>query len=149
MNEKLIAAVYEQNGSWQSIKDVASCYSGAAGGFSGFIYYTETTEFYDKNWELIREVAKQQAEDLLVSGSVAEMIGHFKDGDELVETLLDRGWKGIAEDDSDDWGVTQFKNTMAWYALEEVAQWVQGWDDCPEDIPEDFVASYQDETEEE
>jgi len=146
MNEKLIAAVYEQNGSWQSIKDVASCYSGAAGGFSGFIYYTETTEFYDKNWELIRDVIKEQSLDL---GGVSEMISNFKNGQELIDVLLEYGWRGIAETGSDEWEVTQFKNTMAWYALEEVAQWVQGWDDYPEDIPEDFVASYQDETEEE
>ena len=140
MNDKLIAAVYEQNGSWQSIHDVmcGAGRGGAADGYSGFIYYGETSEFYSKNWELIREVAKQQAEDLLVSGSVAEMIGHFKDGDELTETLLDRGWKGIAEDDSDDWGVTQFKNTMSWFALEQVSIWLETWSDYPEDIPEEF-----------
>jgi hypothetical protein len=84
---------------------------GISGGFSGFIYYSETTDFSKRNICLIREMARQQAEDFGMG--MLEMIQGFnclgKDFslDEIGETLF-----GGGED-------VQILNALAWYAAEE------------------------------
>ena len=85
---------------------------GISGGISGFIYYSETTDFAKRNIRLIREMARQQADDFGMG--MLEMIQGFnclgKDFslDEIAETLFGGG------DDK------QILNALAWYAAEEV-----------------------------
>ena len=97
---------------------------GAAGGFTGFIYYSDTTKFYSKNRNLILSFAREQAEDIGYS-TVADMVAAFNCIDlkpHEVEYVLAFGEK------SDDF--THLANGLAWFALEEVArdymQWRQG-----------------------
>jgi hypothetical protein len=84
---------------------------GINGGFSGFIYYSETTDFAKRNIRLIREMARQQADDFGMG--MLEIIQGFnclgKDFslDEIGETLFGGG------DDE------QILNALAWYAAEE------------------------------
>jgi len=87
---------------------------GINGGFSGFIYYSETCKFALDNIKLIRDLAKDHAEQLGIG--MLEMIAGFNclvsdySQDEIGETL----W-GNAED-------TQILNALAWYAGEEIAR---------------------------
>jgi hypothetical protein len=90
---------------------------GASGGVSGFIYHTETIDFFDKNKESIMALAKEMADDVGYT-STYEMIANFNclndnySLDEIVESL-----HGVENDSS-----TQVKNAMSWFALEEVAR---------------------------
>ena len=110
---KLAQAVVDQMGgeesflsSWEDITN-----HGISGGFSGFIYYNETNQFAKHNIRLIREMARQQADDFGMG--MLEMIQGFnclgKDFslDEIGETLFGGG-------DNE-----QILNGLAWYAAEE------------------------------
>lgn len=97
---------------------------GAAGGFSGFIYYSDTTKFYSKNRKSILSFARQQADDIGYS-TVADMVAAFNCIDlkpHEIEYAFAYGEK------SDDF--THLANGLAWFALEEVArdyvQWQHG-----------------------
>ena len=110
---ELAQAVVEQMGGEESFlekwEDVVN--HGISGGFSGFIYYSETTDFAKKNLRLIREMARNQADDFGVG--MLEMIQGFnclgKDFslDEIGEALFG------GEDH------TQILNALAWYAAEQ------------------------------
>jgi hypothetical protein len=113
---KLAESVVNQMGgdesflsSWEDIIN-----HGISGGFSGFLYYSETTDFAKRNIRLIRELAKQQADDFGLG--MLEMIKGFRclnnaySEDEIGECL----W-GEGNDDSD-----QILNALAWYACEEI-----------------------------
>jgi len=75
---------------------------GVGTGWPGFTYYEDTSEFYDEYaeeiWELLNDAAEGQGL------SPIALINSFRD----------------AKDITDD-GI--FKNTLAWFALEEVARW--------------------------
>ena len=108
----------------ETLTDVSN--HGASGGVGGFIYHSDTIEFFDNNRESIMELAKNLADDL--GESVYEMIASFNclleqkepkavltpaySLDEIVEVL-----HGVDNDAS-----TQVKNAMSWFALEEVAR---------------------------
>jgi len=110
---KLAQAVVDQMGgeeaflsSWEDIIKY-----GISGGFSGFIYYSETSDFVFKNIKEIRELAKQQAEDFGIR--MLDMIKGFNclngdySEDEIGECLWGNG------------DYTQILNALAWYAAEE------------------------------
>jgi hypothetical protein len=111
---KLARAVVDKMGgedsflqSWEDIYN-----HGISGGCSGFIYYSDTTDFAKRNIRLIREMARQQADDFGMG--MLEMIQGFnclgKDFslDEIGETLF-------GGDDH-----TQILNALAWYSAEEI-----------------------------
>ena len=113
---KLAEAVVNQMGgdesfleSWEDIIN-----HGISGGFSGFLYYSDTTDFAKRNIRLIRELVKHQSEDFGVG--MLEMIKGFRclnkaySEDEIGECL----W-GEGNEDSD-----QILNALAWYACEEI-----------------------------
>jgi hypothetical protein len=110
---KLAEAVVEQMGGEESFlsswEDIIN--HGISGGFSGFIYYSDTTDFAKRNIRLIREMAKQQADDFGIG--MLEMIKGFNclnkaySEDEIGETL----WGNA--------GDQQILNALAWYASEE------------------------------
>jgi hypothetical protein len=74
MNQNLYNAVVEQFGGEeefeQCFQDV--CNHGIAGGFSGFIYYSETNKFYEDNRELIFEWIDEMVDEGIVSTSALE-----------------------------------------------------------------------------
>ena len=87
-----------------TMKDVLR--GGADAGFSGFIYTTECVEFYDANEGDIMEMAENEAEGLGYP-SVMAMATEFVRADML----------GM--------GIDGYKNLMAWYALEQVAGYLE------------------------
>lgn len=128
MNKKLIEAVAEQLGYEVDDKDFKRecediCRSpyGAAAGFTGFIYYSETEEFFDKNKDLILDLAEEMA-DMCDYAGTTDMIKNFgclRDDkltdDEIAKVI----WANRETDNS-----TQIKNAMSWFALEEVARYI-------------------------
>jgi len=100
----------------QTLSDVAG--HGAGGGFSGFIYHSETAEFFQANRADIRTLATAQAEDF--GQGVLEMVAGFNclkpdaTPDEAGRVLY-------GNDDACD-AYAVIANALAWYALEEVAR---------------------------
>lgn len=99
----------------ESLEDV--CRHGASGGYSGFIYYTDTLAFYKAHKSDLLTLAKEQASEF--GQGMLEMIAGFgclKDSkyssDEIGEALY--SGRGDA--------ATDVRNAMAWYGLEEVAR---------------------------
>ena len=78
---------------------------GADTGWSGFCYYNETVLFYNDNETLLWDLLESEADEF---------------GEKSIITFLDIhcNTKDIAD-------LTQFKNWMAWYALESVAYWLR------------------------
>lgn len=115
VSEALIRAVIRQAGGWYSFKELAEDVHdyGAAGGYSGFIYYTDTLAFFGRNKKLIMSLAKEQASEF--GCGVYQMIGNFNclkiTESEVVEAIYDHG-------DAE----TDVKNALAWYSLEEVCR---------------------------
>lgn len=118
---KLAKAVREQLGSeddeefFATCENVAGCSCGANGGFGGFIYYTETTDFYRKNRSTIKKSLQNLAEELgestigMVKG-FNSIKGDFSE-DEVGKALYGRY----------DENLYIIYDTLAKYALEEVA----------------------------
>lgn len=103
------------------LSNLSSCSKyGADAGFSGFIYYSDTEEFYLKNKKIILEFARQQAWEIGY-GSTVEMVSQFNAlrRDDVsrydVEQVL-----FFNDKDNENW--TAITNIMAWYALEEVSR---------------------------
>ena len=116
----LIRAVVRQMGGWNSFIESAPDIArhGIDGGFSGFIYYSDTEPFAKRNRADIAAMASQQADDF--GTGVIEMIRNFgcfrgqKISDEEIGSALYAG-----RDLQDGANVL---NALAWYAGEEVAR---------------------------
>src|SRR6187402_1538254 len=98
--EKLVRAVIRQIGGWESFTQSAPDISshGIDGGFHGFIDYSETATFSRLNMGAIKELAREQAEDMGVSTfDMVASFGCFRhdkpDADEIAEAIY-RGKEG-------------------------------------------------------
>lgn len=119
MNTKLKTAVLNQLGvTEKEMKEFASDYMNAQSGISGFIYYSETFEFTQKNHKLIAELLEEMADEQGID--IVEMVkgfGVFKgemDKDELKS--LYGILAGIKPKESN--AVT---NVLAWLCVEQLA----------------------------
>jgi len=113
--ESLVRAVVRQMGGWESFKESATdiTHHGIDGGFSGFIYYWETTPFARENKAAILQMASEQSKELGVG--LVEMIKGFRCLKGATETEIVEGLAGNTDQ-------TQVPNGLAWYAGEEVAR---------------------------
>lgn len=101
-----------------TLKDVMRSREGAAAGFTGFIYYSETCKFFDDNKKLIIEELQQDAQDLGCP-SITDMVCGFNCLKDVVNA-----WEVenvLIFDSPDDENETTIKNALAWYALEQTA----------------------------
>lgn len=116
--EKLVRAVVRQIGGWESFTSHAEDVDdhGAAGGFTGFIYYSDTVPFARKNRKEIIDVAKELADD--IGQGVFKMIAMFRclNGDYTEGEIAEAIYNGKSEND------VQILNALAWFALEEVCR---------------------------
>jgi len=101
-----------------TLSDVARY--GAAGGVTGFIYYTDTSAFTKAHMGAIKDALKVDAQDMGVG--LLEMVQGFSclnNGGEpySVDTIAEVLYGG--DDESED--CTEILNALAWYALERVA----------------------------
>lgn len=124
IDTKLIRAVVRQSGGWQSFQDMAPDINnhGIAGGFSGWIYYTETCQFYAKNQGTIVALVENWANDCNLSPIDFVTGFHCLDADKpsVGKTLY--GNKRQHD--------TQVANALAWYAAEEVVRAFVDWSEC-------------------
>ena len=119
MNERIYKAVIKQLGGKESLEDVYN--HGADGGFSGFIYHSDTVEFFRKNKKHIIMLAENTANDL--GEDVTNMIKGFnclKDY-ELTNSQIGKVLYGRFSDSGDN---VYIMNALSWFALEEVARYV-------------------------
>lgn len=122
INPNLIRAVIRQSGGWPDFQEKATDISnhGIAGGFGGWIYYTETCQFYAKNQNLIVELAEFQADECGYQ-SAQDMVKGFRS---LDATLSEIGYTLYGTKRQHD---TQVANALAWFAAEEVARSFVDW----------------------
>lgn len=120
IDASLIRAVIRQSGGWQSFRESALDITnhGAAGGFSGFIYYTDTVKFARNNRDLILCTARALASDI-GDGDEYQLIAGFNcfEGDNMTPGAVARAIHTGKGDDA-----TSVLNALAWFALEEVAR---------------------------
>lgn len=131
----------------QQFVDVAN--HGADGGTcGGFIYYADTVAFFDKNETLINELIQDSQSEIYGDDvTVFDMLKGFGRGGDLetesVEFSYDEEYNEYSEDvefsndvvwltpDYDNCGMkaivkdSQYKNLMAWFALEEAARYIE------------------------
>lgn len=101
--KKLHEAIKEHCGI-EDISIMEAAEHGASAGFCGFIYYSETVEFYDKNHSLIWDLLNEECEDMGYDNPEA-MIASFN------------GASSVCDEDTR-------KNLLSWYALEQVGNWL-------------------------
>jgi len=116
LDADLIRAVVRQSGGWNSFKEMAEDIAnhGVDGGFHGWIYYTDTVAFTQRNKATIMAAAKAMADDL--GESTYGMIACFN----CLKMQSDEVAEAIHNPRSDD--RTQVFNALAWFAAEEVAR---------------------------
>ena len=103
----LVKAV-KKHGNLENDELIQAAEHGADAGWGGFTYYKDTTEFYDKNEELIWDLLEEQA-DSMGSKNIMEFIGGFARADSITN-------------------IHTFKNLLAWYALEEAGRYLADQD---------------------
>lgn len=120
MDTKLIKAVKKQLGNDEYLVDIAN--HGIDGGFSGFIYYSDTIEFFKKNRKLITGLVFEMAEEF--GQTPIEFVRGFNclkntfENSAEAEAEISRALYGrLSQDD------TQVPNALAWFAGEEVARY--------------------------
>ena len=88
VDSNLIKAIIRQSGGWNDFQEKALDITnhGIAGGFSGWIYYTETSEFYAKNQQLIVDMVESQADDYGYQ-SAQELVKGFRGIDETMSEI--------------------------------------------------------------
>lgn len=119
MNKKLINAVAKQMSGMANLKNQASdiCNYGAAGGFNGFVYYTDTVAFTKRNHALIIELLNNYADDMGINA--LELLNGFNCFKDMKEHEI---FDGLMNPKSED--RTTIYNGLAWFALEEVARYI-------------------------
>ena len=117
MSEKLIRATIAQLGGLESFKENAEDITrhGISGGFHGFIYYTDTVEFFKKNKKDIMSYLKQMASEF--GQGMFEMINSFNCAKDFSQEEIA---EAIYEDNSEY--EDQILNCLSWVIAEEVSQ---------------------------
>jgi hypothetical protein len=126
MSEQLFKAVIKQLGFentqdeyfQETISDI--CAHGADCGFSGFIYYHETTEFFDKNKKEIIALAKEQSSEFGMGLLEFIASNNCLNGNYLIDEIGEIIFSDHDIDESE-----QVKNALSWYALEEAARYYE------------------------
>lgn len=124
INARLIRAVVNQLGGWEYFQEKAPDITnhGAACGFGGIIYYTETVAFSKKHKKLILESAEQLAADI-GDGDAFQLIAGFnclKDLELSPGQIAALIYGKEPRDDDKAADYTQLFNALCWFAAEEV-----------------------------
>lgn len=127
MHKQLFQAVCEQLGSY-SLRDTFSDVrtGGAAGGFSGFTYYSDTVEFFKVNRPAIIELLEETADDC-GENSIFTLVKSFRCCDDSELTIASTLVGPL------DAICTEVANCLAWFVLETAAQVAEDDDLLPPD----------------
>lgn len=119
LNPKLIRAVIRQVGGFEAFKEIAEDVTnhGAACGFGGFIYYTETISFTKRNRAPIIELLTDLNLDIYGHKNYTETLISFNCLKALEPMEIIDGLHNSRSDYR-----TEVYNALAWFALEEVAR---------------------------
>lgn len=106
------------------LNDVIKSPYGAAAGFSGFIYYSETVSFWRKNRSKILRFAEDQAKEL--GTNIIDMVAGFKGiKDDFTPCEVAAALFGRYNED-----YTNIYNVLAWYCLEEISFYYETFKNC-------------------
>lgn len=113
----LIRATVRQAGGWESFCEMAQDVAnhGADGGFHGFIYYSDTVPFAERNKAALLDACREMASDLGEPGAYSLIAGFNclqSDADTVADAVNDRRHEEHV----------QVMNALAWFALEEVSR---------------------------
>lgn len=116
-NAKLFNAVYEQLGEceFETLQNIANY--GIAGGFHGFIWYTETTAFFKRHKKEILLLASEMVEGCGYTG-----MGQFLAGFECLKGYSVSECEMALLFKTDDTQAIQ--NALSWFAAEEFARYI-------------------------
>lgn len=103
----------------QTLQDVIRSPYGAEAGFTGFIYYSETTEFFNTHKDLIMDQLLQDRFDIGYN-SLTEMLASFNCFADIEEYNIEAFLINSDDEENDD--QTTLKNGLSWYALETVCR---------------------------
>lgn len=115
----------------EELESVASCSCGAGGGLGGFIFYSETWEFFRRNRSAIVSALQEMAEGI-GEGCAVDLVRGFScfRGDQPTADEVGRLlWGEIPAEWSEGAGIDNHNvaNACAWFALEECAnKWSDG-----------------------
>ena len=101
----------------EELNNVAQSSCGAAGGYSGFVYYTETVAFWRKNRAKITALMDYECEAIGCWPNALDMVLSFN----YIKTRYNAAEVGRAIYGRFDSDLTGIYNTLSWYALEETA----------------------------
>ena len=115
----LVRAVIRQSGGWDSFRESAPDVAnhGAAGGFSGFIYYADTVPFAKRNKANILEYAESMASEIGADGGALGLIAGFNCLSDI--TALDVASALYKRNDEN---AQRVFNALAWFAVEGVSR---------------------------
>ena len=118
----LIRAVIRQSGGWLSFQEMAQGIHnhGISGGFSGWIYYNETCQFYAKNQGAI--VALVERKYIEYGCSPIDLVSSFRCLDADDKQNVGKTIYGNKRQHD-----TQVANALAWCAAEEVVRAFVEW----------------------
>jgi ABC-type long-subunit fatty acid transport system fused permease/ATPase subunit len=125
INNVISALGFSLNGSWDSLKELSAEFEncaeyGASGGFSGFIYYSETIAFFKANRQDIISHMEQTASEL--GTDLISMIREFGVFRYSEKPTADEVGKALWDTRKTHPELTSLYNVFAWYALEEVSR---------------------------
>lgn len=126
LDPRLVRAVVRQSGGWGPFKEKAPDIDnhGAQAGYGGWIYYSETCEFFKRNRKLILDLAERLAGEF--DQGMLEMMEEFSSFKKPGITVDDIA-RAIYQGKGDH--VTEIQNVLAWFTLEEVARYYVRWRD--------------------
>lgn len=115
---ELARAVIDQMGGMESFHDHAADVAnyGAAGGFTGFIYYTETGRFYRTNRASINRMVVDMAQEFGMEPIQFVRSFNCMQGQGFGD--LDVAAAMLGQEDAD----VLIENALSWFALEEVCR---------------------------
>jgi hypothetical protein len=141
--ELIRSTVAQFGGDWLYFQESAANISdhGAAGGFPGFSYYSDTLAFFDANRASILKMAAEMATDCGYKSSF-EMMAAFNCFAGLTDQEI---FNALIDPEAEE--STTVKNGLSWFALEEVARAV--YDYQQNDEEEDGAGEWEAEEEQE
>ena len=123
MTDKIKQMVIEQFGDAEYFKESAPNIAqyGAAGGFSGFTYYSDTVPFGERLRPYIKPIMAEMAEEFGLEG-VYSLMHTFRCCSDLSVDEIADAWASAEFENGEYDNHTQVMNCLAWFALEEVAR---------------------------